>query len=177
MNDGRKILDYRILDHTKSILYLEAGAGPLPREVDSVQIVAKFFEVVTGIGSRLTEGLGPIYEIKRKGKRQPDRYPIANVQFGFAFHKDPANPLLNGNGTIDGNRYPERLRDFINVLDIKNTAERNKIRQMHAPFVKVQVRFNLNYNPDDPSNSPGPNPVGPLTEKPRLKFLFFPYRF
>jgi len=174
MVEGHKILDYRILGNTKSTLYLDAAAGPLPTEVDEVQILAKFFDVVTGLGNKLTDGLGPTYGIDRK--KGTEYYPIANVQLGFAFHKDPANPLLNTNGTIDGNRYPEKVSDFLYTLDLQNAAEREKLRQMHMPFVRVQVRFNLNYNPDDPF-SPGANPVGPLTEKPRLKFLFLPYRF
>jgi len=171
----RRILDYRILGHTKTSLYLDAGSDPLPEAADRVTIVAKFVDVVTGVSGRLTAGLGPTYPITRDSVTK--FYPKANVRIGFAFHKDPSHPELEQNGTIDQNRFPKRVGEFRYLLDLDNPTERELLRTMHLPFVKIRVRFNLNFDPDNPVNTPGKNPVGPRTERPRLRFLRLPYRF
>ncbi|MCA8972736.1 MAG: hypothetical protein KDC95_23310, partial [Planctomycetes bacterium] len=167
--NGAGIGDFRILGATARELFLDAREGALPSGVASVEVLEKFFEVVTeGI-----EGLGPIFDL------QTDRYPIANVQLGFAYHKDPSRPdiVTQGNTLIDRNRFPQALGTFLYDVETDGTgSQRELLRKAHYPFAKVKVRFNLNYNPTDPSTA-GPNPVSPTTRRPALRFLRLPYSF
>nr|HMQ24089.1 hypothetical protein [Planctomycetota bacterium] len=133
------------------------------------QILEKFVEVFTD-GQ---EGLGPIFDVGT------DRYPIANVQLGFAFHKDPSKPdiVTQGNTLIDRNRFPAALNTYVYDLETDgSSAERELLRKAHFPFAKIQVRFNLNYNPADPS-LPGPNTAGPTSSRPALRFVRLPYSY
>ncbi|MFQ5504225.1 MAG: Ig-like domain-containing protein [Planctomycetota bacterium] len=175
--EGRKILEYRIVGHTTSTLFLDARDGPLAEDVDAVEVLPKFYEVFTGLGNKLTEGLGPVYT--RKVGTVTQVIPKANVQIGWAFHLDPSEPdlFLSNNVLMDRNRIPQAVADYVFDLDLDNATRRSAIRDLHYRFVQMQVRFNLNYNPKDPDNTPGDNPVGPRTERPRLMFIRFPYRF
>ena len=50
-----------------------------------------------------------------------------------------------------------------------------QLRKLHYPFVKMKVRFNLDYNPDAPSTMPGLNPVGVRSQRPGLRFVRLPF--
>ena len=38
----------------------------------------------------------------------------------------------------------------------------------------LAIRFNLNYERESPATKPGPNPVGPGSARPELRFLVVP---
>lgn len=166
---GKALADFRMLGATANELFLDAREGAMPAGVASLQILEKFVEVFTD-GQ---EGLGPIFDVGT------DRYPIANVQLGFAFHKDPSKPdiVTQGNTLIDRNRFPAALNTYVYDLETDgSSAERELLRKAHFPFAKIQVRFNLNYNPADPS-LPGPNTAGPTSSRPALRFVRLPYSY
>ena len=95
------------------------------------------------------------------------------MQIGFAFHKDPSDPKITGNN--DDNRFPKALGTFLFDLESSDKAGiRETLRKLHYGHVKVMVRFNLNYNHTDPNGLPGPNPAGPDSEKPELRFVIVP---
>jgi hypothetical protein len=155
--------DFRIVGHTENALYLDAtSVDRLPDGIAQVQVLAKFFEVFTDDN----EGLGQTYGPK-------PYYPIANVQIGFAFHKDPSQPALSGDN--DDNRFPKNINQF--EFDLESTAaagKREALRKLHYPYTQVMVRFNLDYNYQNP-DLPGENPVGPASSKPEVRFLVLPY--
>lgn len=186
---GSNVLrDYRILGYkdvpdrtpTHTRLFLDAvedgnvDAGTLPRDTTGtkfiatdLEVLAKFFEVITNDN----EGLGDTYEVKQG--TQTFRYPIANAQIGFAFHRDPSRPDIQGN--LDKNRFPQELDTFLfDLEDDSATGVREKLRKLHYGFLQVMVRFNLNYDHADPDLQPGPNPVGPASSKPMLRTLLVP---
>ena len=43
--------------------------------------------------------------------------------------------------------------------------------------MKMQIRFNLNYDYRDPNQNPGPRPASPDSQRPGLRFLLLPYRY
>ncbi|MEZ5989826.1 MAG: Ig-like domain-containing protein [Planctomycetota bacterium] len=168
--NGTELLgEYRVLTHTEDEIWLEAGANPMHPDSSSLEIAAKFVSVET----QGVEGLGETYEVIQGVNKY--RYPIANVQVGFAFHDDPSNP--NVQGSKDLNRFPQEIGDFLFDLDLNNTALREQLRNLHYRFAKVRFRFNLNYNPENPDITPGPNPVQPGVERPGIRFVVLPYRF
>ncbi len=157
---GTDLGDWRILGHSASELFLRVADGALQTSVARVEVIRKLFEVVTD-GN---EGLGEVHD--------GTAVPVANVQFGFAFHRDPSNPKIS-NG-LDENRFPRALRGFTHDLqDTSAMGDRTRIRRLHYPFVKLFVRFNLNYNPKDP-DQPGATPVGPATPRTGLRFVVLP---
>ena len=160
--------DHRILSHSGNEVLVDARDGLLASDATSVGIVPKFFEVVTD-GN---EGLGQSYLAVVNGRDL--YYPIANVQIGFAFHKDPANPNIQ-NGK-DLNRFPQDVSDFLYDLESDGpNSLREELRKLHYPFAKMKVRFNLNYDFASPDTSPGPNPVNSLSQRPALRFVRLGY--
>ena len=161
--------EFRIIDHDGERLYLDASEGKLPNGADQCSIVRKFFEVVT----EGTEGLGRIYE--RQVGQTTERHPIANVQFGFAFHLDPSMPdLATSNGKrIDRNRFPQDLEEFLH--DLETPSARETLRKLQFPFAKVMVRFNRDFEASNPAIERGA--LDPDAPQPQLNFIVLPYRY
>lgn len=164
---GNVVGEWRILRHTDRLLRLDARDGPMPARIASVEILAKFF----GVFTEGNEGLGLVYEVKERGETL--RFPVANVQLGFAFHKDPALPDLVG--SKDTHRWPQELDTFLH--DLQTPAAQATLRDLHYPFLKIQIRFNLNYDHNDPSTNRGPAPVSTRSQRPALRFLLVPFRY
>ena len=118
-----------------------------------VRVVAKFFDLVTGG----VAGLGGTY-IGSSG----DRIPIANVRFGFAFHKNPQD--------ANAPRYP--TTGF--VYDLSDPLVQESVRAIGASFVQWDVLFDTAFRttPQD-----GPPALNPETPRPELRFLRLPFRF
>lgn len=80
-------------------------------------------------------------------------------------------------GGPDLHRHPRQPGQFLYGLDLDALALREELRSLHAPWAKLQIRFNLNYGPAAPHLQPGPDRVGPRSPRPELWGLFLPYRF
>jgi hypothetical protein len=158
--------ELRIVGHTGSELFLDPADGTLPEQAHTVDVVAKFFEVRTNG----TPGLGPLYEPLPSAPR----IPIANLQIGFAFHQDPANPDLS-QPRKDLKRFPQDSGTF--VYDLSSPAAREQLRSLHYTYVQMDVRFNIDYTDNNPGVNEGSNPPGPGSPIPELSFLLLPYRF
>ncbi|MCA8970206.1 MAG: hypothetical protein KDC95_10495 [Planctomycetes bacterium] len=168
---GGGIADFRILWHDDTTLLLDARDGIVPDGAVQVGVAKKFFEVVTEGNA----GLGATYRVDVGGGKF-QRYPIANVQLGFAFHKDPSTPDIVGNE--DNNRFPKGLDAYVYDLETTGTGSvREQLRKLHYPFVKLKVRFNLDYNYKSPDTQPGENPVNALSQRPGLRFVRLPYAY
>lgn len=162
--------DFRVLANDEKNVFIDARDGVLPRDVATFSILDKFFDVVTDGNP----GLGGTYEIDTP--RGPRRYPIANVQIGFAFHLDPANPAITGGS--DAKRFPRKIDQYIYDLDSVGTSSpRELLRQLHYPFVKMRVRFNLNYDHTSPETRAGAHPVNALSQRPALRFVRLPFAY
>ncbi|MCA8969016.1 MAG: hypothetical protein KDC95_04510 [Planctomycetes bacterium] len=156
--------DFRILWNDSSTFLVDARDGALPDGAKRVAVARSFFEVWTDGNP----GLGSTYAIGDK------RYPIANVQIGFAFHQDPSRPDIVGGE--DRNRFPRQADSYVYDLESEGASSiREQLRKLHYPFVKMKVRFNLDYNPDAPSTMPGLNPVGVRSQRPGLRFVRLPF--
>ena len=169
---GAELRDFRILGHDADTVWLEAASGATPSNAVTFSVLSKFFEVITN-GN---EGLGPTYLAGSVGN--PERFPVANVQMGFAFHKDPANPdFFSQNGQrFDRNRFPQNINEFLFDLESTGaTSKREELRQLRYPFAKMMVRFNIDYNEADPTTSRAG--VGPDSVRPGLRFVLLPYRY
>jgi hypothetical protein len=169
---GAEIRDFRIVAHDTDTLWLDATDGLAPTNAVQFSVLAKFFEVL----ANGNEGLGPTYTTGNIPNVR--RYPQASIQLGFAFHKDPANPdfYTQAGQRFDRNRYPENLNEFVHDLESTGTgSNRETLRQLHYPFAKAMVRFNLDYNDADPTTSR--QGVGPDSTRPALRFLTIPYRY
>ncbi|MFQ5504226.1 MAG: hypothetical protein ACE5F1_05430, partial [Planctomycetota bacterium] len=168
--------DFHIVANTRSSLFLRAEDGPLPSPVTEVEIHARFIEVLTGLGKDMEPGLGPVYELVRNS--QIEKYPIANVQIGFAFHKDPSDRTgLNASKTIDTNRLPQEVDKYLTDLDLDNLFLREAIRSRHMPFTQVKFRFNLDYNPLNPDLGTEENELKPSTRRTAVRILLLPCRY
>jgi hypothetical protein len=167
--NGSQVGEYRILAHDDRELMLEAGIAPLPEGIKTLSVHAKFI----GLETEGAEGLGKTYGITQGVTTK--YYPLANLRVGFAFHKNPAEPDITGNE--DANRFPKTLGTYLYELDLTNAAVREQLRKLHYRFARAEMRFNLNYNPESPDTTPGPNPVQPGVERPGIRFLNLPYRF
>lgn len=162
--------DYRILWHDATTLLLDARDGLLPNGAVQVGVAKKFFDVVTEGNA----GLGRTYEVKVNEVSR--RYPVANVQIGFAFHKDPSKPAIVGND--DNNRFPTNLGQYVYDLETTGVSSvREQLRKLHYPFVQLKVRFNLDYNFQTPDTKEGLNPVNALSQRPGLRFVRLPYAY
>lgn len=156
--------DFRILSHDASTLLVDARDGTLPKGATRVGIARSFFEVWTDENP----GLGRSYALGE------ERFPIANVQIGFAFHEDPSRPDIVGGEDV--NRFPRRLDTYVYDLESDGASSlRERLRKLHYPFVQMKVRFNLDYNPNAPSTAPGLNPVGVKSSRPALRFVRLPF--
>ena len=90
------------------------------------------------------------------------------------FHRDPSRPQLRGGH--DAKRCPTKLGTYLFDLEAQGPgSSREALRRLHYPFVKLQLRFNLNYNPHAPKSAPGPVPVTAATPRPALRFLRLPF--
>lgn len=164
---GNKLGDSRVLRAEGKRVWVDARDGVVPSNAASCRFVAKFVEVVTG----LNPGLGPTYEIKRRGASV--RVPISNVQIGFAFHRDPEQAKKSGTDKL---RFPQTVGSYVYDLQSEGAASRREaLRRLHFPFVKVHVRFNTNYDPDKPNARAGFRPVNAETELPSLRWLALPF--
>jgi hypothetical protein len=162
---GSVVAELRILTHNAAELLLDPADGSLTANAKSVDIVAKFFSISTN-GA---EGLGPTF---LPDPRNPNlKAPVANIQIGFAFHKDPTT-LKSG---TDPNRFPTNAGSFL--YDLESPVVRKQLRDLHYEYVQMDVRFNINYTDQNPGRDAGPNPAGPESPLPRLNFLFLPYRY
>lgn len=171
---GSVVKEYRILSHTARSLFLSTEAlvvgdpqrdGALPADTDGLrlQVVAKFFQVRTD----QAPGLGRTYTAP--GGRQ---VPIANVRFGFAFHKDATKALSKG---TDPNRFPQQVGTF--TYDVNSPAAREFLRQLHAPYVKWEITFNTRFSEDAPNNTNPDIGLSPSNPRPEVHFLVLPTRF
>ena len=153
--DGSVVGSHRILSHTSDELVLSTESGALDTTATQVRVVAKFFELITD-GE---EGLGGSY-VGSSGAR----IPVANLRFGFAFHKNPQ----------DGNapRYPATPGTF--AYDLSDPAVKESIRQIGASFVQWDILFDTAFKavPQD-----GPPRLNPESPRPELRFLRLPFRF
>jgi hypothetical protein len=149
---------FRILSHTDRVLVLSPESGPLPGEAlaNRVQIRAKFFKVMTnGL-----EGLGSTYPGSLSGTRVPN----SNVRIGFAFHQNPASSTAT--------RFPATPNTFL--YNLSDPSVQSTIRQLGAPFVQVDILFDLGFKVVPADNPPA---LSPTTPRPALQFLRIPFRF
>jgi len=166
--------EFRIVGHNTNTLYLlpvnEVGANDsLPTGVDTVKVLAKFFNVFTGT----IEGFPQTYPTTASANK--DLAPKANVQIGFAFHKDPGKPDLSTPGE-DQNRFPKRLGTFL--YDLHNTTAAEAIRNQHLRYVQWDLLFDTRFQAN-PSSSPFQNEesLSPQTPRPEVRRLVIPYRY
>ncbi len=168
-NKDRMLAEHLIVSNGADRLLLDAGLSTLPKGLARVEISTRFLRVET----RGREGLGAYYG-RQEGKNLKF-YPKANIQIGFAFHKDPAKPKLSGNQDLD--RFPQEIGTFLYGLDLDDPGTMEVLRKRHYPFAKVRIRFNLNYTPDHPDTRAGPNPVHAGMDLPGIRYLMLPYKF
>ncbi len=165
--------EFRIVGHSSSVCFLDRNDGALPEGILGLSIHAKFFDVLTPDANNvLKPGLGETFAMSNA------LHPATTLQLGFAFHKNPSNPDLYqlGGKSYDRNRFPQELGTF--ARDLASSSARAALAKLQYPFAKLQVRFNLNYNPKDPDNLAGPNPVSPSSTRiPQLHKILLPYRF
>ena len=163
---------YRIVGHDGRNLWLSPDQGALPQNLTglNLQVVARFFDVTTNDSA----GLGPTY------KGGVGRVPVANLRIGFAFHKDPSKPALQGGG-LDLNRLPSDPTQFL--YDLSDPTVQEAVRQFAgatsesgARFMKWDVLFNIRFS-EDPGNTNGATVVSPSSPRPALNFLVVPYRY
>jgi len=147
---------YRILSHTNRVLLLSPEAAPLPAAPVSVQVRAKFFQIVTGTA----EGLGSTYP----GSVGSVRVPNANVRIGFAFHQNPASSTATRYPTVPGT-YAYNLED---------PAVQEAIRQLGAAYVQFDILFDAAFKTAVGDQPPA---LSPSTPRPELHFLRLPFRF
>ena len=167
------LAEFRIVGHTNTVCFLDRNDGALPEGIAGLSVHAKFFDVFTPDANNVLQpGLGETFPLNNA------LHPATTLQMGFAFHKDPSEPDLytQGGKDFDRNRFPEEIGTF--TRDLETAAARSALAKLQYPFAKMQVRFNLNYNPNDPDNTAGPNPVTPSkTRLPELHKILLPYRF
>lgn len=165
------LAEFRILHHTDRFLVLSPESGLLPPHTSQdpdngaarLQILAKFFDVVTNDVS----GLGPSYGPDSSGRTLPQ----ANVRIGFAFHQDATRALADGDDPL---RMPMRVGTFLYDLGDPTTVE--AVRDFHAPYVQWDLIFETRFKADplDPVEPAGLSPSTPL---PMINYLVIPYRF
>ncbi|MHC4898092.1 MAG: Ig-like domain-containing domain [Planctomycetota bacterium] len=160
--------EFRILGHDASTLYLQtdnqlSADDSLPGDITSVRVLDKFFYVFTGN----VQGFPETY-VDGAGARTP----TANIQIGFAFHRDPARPDLSTSGE-DQNRFPKRLGTFL--YDMNSPAAVEAIRSQHMRYVRWDLLFDTVFesNPRVPTQ----RSLGPRTKRPELRTLIIPHRF
>jgi hypothetical protein len=166
--------EFRILGHSANTLYLlpvnELSANDsLPSGVDTVKVLAKFFHVFTGT----KEGFSQTYPTTASLTK--DLAPKANIQIGFAFHKDPGKPDLSTPGE-DQNRFPKRLGTFL--YDLLSPTAVEAVRTQHLRYVQWDLLFDTRFQAN-PSSSPFQNEetLSPLTPRPEIRRLVIPYRY
>ena len=163
--------EFRIVDNSRNELWLDATEGDLPSGAQTVEVYASFIEAVNGFPPNdFTPGLGETFQANASTVA-----PRVNFQVGFAFHQEPWRPEVS-NGK-DSKRFPQELDTFLYDLDVDNFLLRDQLRALHYPYVQVEVRFNLAYNPDDPNLASPANELETTTRRPGLKVLRLPYRF
>jgi len=163
---GSTLGEYRILAHGARQLFV-ARESMLPKANASdlrLQVIAKFFEVFTDGAP----GLGRTYEDPNNSQRE---IPMANVQIGFAFHKDAPNAESKG---MDPNRFPQRVGSF--TYDLSSPAAIEAIRKMKAPYIKWDILFNTRFSEGKGNTNPAQG-LSPSNPRPELRFLVLPERF
>jgi hypothetical protein len=142
---------FRILTHTDRELVLATENGAFPAAATRLRVLAKFFELQTnGV-----KGQGPTYIGTGGG-----RVPVSNVRIGFAFHRDPTDPLAP--------RYPAAANQF--AYDLEDPAVQEAVRAIGATFVQWDVLFDMAYLRTEVV-------LAPDTPRPELHFLRLPFRF
>jgi hypothetical protein len=135
--------EFRIVGHTGTVVFLDRNEGALPTGVAGLSVHAKFFDVFNdgqpGLGETFAYSGG--------------LHPATTLQLGFAFHQDPSKALASGNDPL---RFPTQVGTFAYDL-----AGAQASLSAGYPFMKAKIRFNLNYNPDDPDNAGGSEPGQP----------------
>ncbi len=161
-----KVASFRILSHTGRTLTLAPEGATLPAlgsgsaQVAKLLVRAKFFKVFTN-GA---EGLGATYiGVPAPGQTGSRRVPRANVQIGFAFHKNPKDNTA-------GNRYPATGFTY----DLEDPAVQEAVRALGASFVQWDVVFDSAYKG---LSGDAPPALAPTTPRPELHFLRLPFRF
>jgi hypothetical protein len=164
--------EFRILGHDANKLYLaqenELSADDrLPSGVTNVKVLDKFFHVFTGT----VEGFSKTYQ-SGGNQQNPILAPTSNVQIGFAFHKNPADPDLTTVAGQDQNREPKELGTFLYDLSIGD------LRNKHLRYVQWHLLFNTRFQANGPS-SPFQNEdsLGPQTQRPALSELRLLFRY
>ncbi len=156
---GTTVGEFRILSHNDRTLFLSTESGTLPVEATKMQIVAKFFQVVTGT----EQGLGPTftYQPPVGAKTQ---VPVANIRFGFAFHTDPSGP--------NGQRFPSGA-DFI--YDLSDSTLQTWLDTNRPTFVQWDALFNSRYYPTNGNRSS--ERLDPDMALQKLDFVVLPFRW
>jgi hypothetical protein len=153
--DDLQVGSFRILSHGSQAIVLSPESGAFPDQATQVRVRAKFFQVITNA----QEGLGSTYLGGGGGL-----VPNANVRIGFAFHKDPADPMAE--------RYPATPDTF--TYDLANPSVQEFIRTRGLTFVQWDVTFNGQFQR---TASDTPPAFGPTTPRPELHWLRLPFRF
>ncbi len=172
---GTVLGEFRIVGHDQRVVYLSPDQGSLPSQNDMrLAVIERFVQVFTN-GSR---GLGPTYQVPT-GATTSKNLPVANIQIGFAFHRDPTPKL--GQPPITKGDDPDRLPTTVGTFlyDLGDPARQEEVRQFMggAAFVQWDVVFNTRYSEDAPNNTAPNIPLTPSSPLPELRSLVIPYRF
>ena len=185
------VAEYRIVGHDNQFLYLSPDQGPLPTNLSNLtlQVVAKFIDVRTngapGLGRTYTKTIG----------QTTTNVPVANIQIGFAFHKNPG-PGSPTKGD-DPNRLPAEVGTFL--YDLADPGVREVVRtftgwevnpstgmltgnpnlnqESGAPFIMWDMLFNVRFSEDEPNNTAAQSTLSPSSPLPEVHTLVIPYRF
>ncbi len=165
---GTTVGEYRILGNSDRRLFLYPGDGQLVPFTAGmkVSVVAKFFQ----IGTDGAPGFG-----RTTTNANNQQVPTGNVQIGFAFHKDPSRPSLNGPGTEDANRLPARLGTY--MYDLTDPAVQETVRQFSAPYVQWDLLFNSRFTENPATGNTDGRTLSPTDARPELRWLRIPFRF
>jgi hypothetical protein len=165
---GSLLSSHRIVSHDDRELLCAVEGDLLATDATQVQIRAKFFKVVTNTA----EGLGPVYNSLVNGSTVTT--PIANLRFGFAFHRNPQAGLSG--------RFPANEQDF--VRDLNDPALLAWINSPSNPdgpgvfprYVMWDVVFDIAYRGNQTPQPQAPS-LSPSTPRPELRFLRLPFKF
>jgi hypothetical protein len=157
---GSKLGEFRILAHDDKVLYLAPEGMLFPSEasVAKARVVQKYFDLITN----KSPGFGGV---KMTGNKP---VPVANVQIGFAFHKDPSTALTSG---ADPNRYPQGVGTF--AFDLSDPSAIAAMRD--KPFVQWELLFNTLYS--ETGDNLRSDSLTPGMPRPEIHSIAVPYRF
>ncbi len=159
--NGDVLEELRILGHQPEAgtgvvhVFLSADAA-LPLGIARVRILEKFFDVMTDGAP----GLGPTFDVSGA------LVPVANIQVGFAFHTNPADPA--------GMRFPPKEGDY--VYDLTGQEVLDFLSLNRPTYLQWDVLFNGRFHPSTADNR-SPQALTPDMSLPELQFLVLPFRY